>query len=180
VNYDIQEKCVFHLLVTSAITGLRCLLQDGAFILKIFDIFSEHTKFLLVVISLCFKEWTLYKPALSRPCNSERYFMGRGFRGIPTSVLQCLYAMQEHAAKDLYPIGISEHLQGNTEYFENHISTNTDEQLKAIERAELYAEQPEQWYSKQLPIDFETSRSWCERFRIPYSQKVPSTVNHSS
>lgn len=179
-NYDIQEKCVFHLLISSAITGLRCLLHDGVFILKIFDMFSEHTKFLIVVISLCFKEWTLYKPALSRPCSSERYFLGRGFRGLPIHVLQTLYSLEENAAKDLYPLDISGCLTGYTAYFENHISTNTDGQLKAIERAELYVEQPEQWYSKQLPIDFETSRSWCERFRIPYSQKVPSIINHSS
>jgi 23S rRNA U2552 (ribose-2'-O)-methylase RlmE/FtsJ len=45
VNYDIQERRVFHLLVSSAVTGLRCLAADGVFILKIFVI--EFTLFLI-------------------------------------------------------------------------------------------------------------------------------------
>ena len=180
VNYDVQEKAVFRLLVASAITGLRCLSMDGAFILKIFDAFSEHTKFLIVLMSQCFKEWILYKPALSRPCNSERYFLGKGFKGLPTVVLQQLYALQEHAAKDLYPTDLSGCISEYAAYFDNHIRINTEEQLKAIEQAELYAVQPEQWYTKQLPLDFETSRAWCERFRIPYSQKHPSHISPSS
>jgi 23S rRNA U2552 (ribose-2'-O)-methylase RlmE/FtsJ len=90
VNYDIQEKCVFRLLVASALTGLRCLSQEGAFIIKIFDIFSDHTKFLIILMSRCFKEWMLYKPSLSRPCNSERYFLGRGFRGLTPQIFSHL------------------------------------------------------------------------------------------
>lgn len=179
VNYDVQEKAVFHLLVSSAITGLRCLLQEGCFILKIFDVFSEHTKFLITLMSRCFKEWVLYKPALSRPCNSERYFLGKGFKGLPTNILQHLYALEENSIKDLYPTDLSGLFLDDNVYFHEHIRVNTEEQLKAIEQAELYAIQPDQWYLKQLPIDFETSRAWCERFRIPYSQKTPSIVNSS-
>jgi 23S rRNA U2552 (ribose-2'-O)-methylase RlmE/FtsJ len=180
VNYDVQEKAVFRLLVASAVTGLRCLCIDGAFILKIFDVFSEHTKFLIILMSRCFKEWLLYKPALSRPCNSERYFLGKGFKGLPIAVLEELHVLQEHAAKDLYPIDVSACISEYAAYFDDHIRVNTEEQLKAIEQAETYAIQPEQWYTKQLPIDFETSRAWCERFRIPYSQKYPSIINPSS
>jgi 23S rRNA U2552 (ribose-2'-O)-methylase RlmE/FtsJ len=180
VNYDVQERAVFRLLVASAITGLRCLVTEGAFILKIFDIFSEHTKFLITLISRCFKEWVLYKPSLSRPCNSERYFLARGFRGLSTQILQQLYALQENAEKELYPIDLSGCLIEDPAYFHEHIRVNTEDQLKAIEQAETYAVQPEQWYTKQLPLDFETSRAWCERFRIPYSQKYPTAVNPSS
>jgi len=179
VNYDVQEKAVFRLLVASAITGLRSLTSDGAFILKIFDIFSEHTKILIVLMSRCFKEWLLYKPSLSRPCNSERYFLGRGFKGLPVAILQELYAIQENASKDLYPKDLSGCIAEDAAYFDEHIRINTEEQLKAIEQAETYAVQPEQWYTKQLPIDFETSRAWCERFRIPYSQKTPSIIPSS-
>ena len=177
VNYEIQEQRVYHLLISSAITGLRCLGKDGAFIIKIFDIFSEHTKFLVTLLSHCFTEWMLYKPALSRPCNSERYFLGRGFRGAPPQVLQILETMQVNAAADQYPTDLSGCFTAEeNDYFEEHIRANTEEQLRAIEQAEVYATQPELWYSKQLPLDFERSRSWCERFRIPTSQKSPSLV----
>jgi 23S rRNA U2552 (ribose-2'-O)-methylase RlmE/FtsJ len=179
VNYDIQEKCVYRLLVASAITGLRCLSTDGSFIIKIFDIFSDHTKFLIILMSRCFKEWMLYKPALSRPCNSERYFLGRGFRGVSPQILGHLNSLQENAAKDLYPTDLSGCFTDEAEYFQTHIDSNTEEQLRAIEQAEAYAVNPELWYSKQLPLDFEKSRAWCERFRIPYTQKVPSVITRS-
>jgi 23S rRNA U2552 (ribose-2'-O)-methylase RlmE/FtsJ len=180
VNYDIQEKSVFRLLVSSALTGLRCLSLDGSFIIKIFDIFSEHTKFLIILMSRCFKEWMLYKPCLSRPCNSERYFLGRGFRGITPQILTYLNSLQENAVKELYPTDLSGCFTDESEYFQTHIESNTQEQLKAIEQAEIYASNPDAWYSKQLPLDFETSRAWCERFRIPYTQKAPTVVNRSS
>jgi len=172
VNYNIQEQCVFHLLVASALTGLRCLVKDGAFVIKLFDIFSDHTKFLITLMSHCFQEWILYKPALSRPCNSERYFLGRGFRGLPPLIFQHLQRLQQEAIHGAYPQDLSGAFTSEeAQYFDTHIHTNTEEQLKAIEKAELYANHPEVWYSNQLPLDFNKSIAWCERFRIPYSKR---------
>jgi hypothetical protein len=96
------------------------------------------------------------------------------------AIRQHLHSLQENAAKDLYPTDLSGCLTEESPYFDEHIRINTEEQLRAIEQAELYAVQPEQWYTKQLPIDFETSRAWCERFRVPYSQKHPMAINPSS
>jgi 23S rRNA U2552 (ribose-2'-O)-methylase RlmE/FtsJ len=176
VNYDIQEKCVFRLLIASALTGLRCLSTDGCLIIKIFDMFSDHTKFLIILMSRCFKEWMLYKPSLSRPCNSERYFLGRGFRGLTPQILAHLNSLQENVMKDIYPTDLSGCFAEEADYFQTHIDSNTQEQLRSIEKAEVYAVSPELWYSKQLSLDFETSRQWCEKYRIPYVQKTPSTV----
>ena len=177
VNYEIQEKRVFHLLVSSTVTGLRSLATDGFFVLKIFETFSEHTKFLIVLAAQCFKEWMLYKPSLSRPCNSEQYFLGRGFRGIPPIVLQHLQALQAEAANDRYPTDLSGCFTAEeTAYFDANTALNTEAQLTAISRAEVYANQPELWYNNQLPLDFEKSRLWCERYRVPYAQKQPLAV----
>lgn len=178
VNYEIQEQRVFHLLVCSALTGLRCLSKEGVFILKIFDMFSEHTKFLVILLGHCFSEWMLYKPSLSRPCNSERYFLGRGFRGASQPVLDLLDKIRVNAANDLYPTDVSACFSPEeSQYLNEHISLNTDDQLKAIERAEVYAQQPDLWYSKQLPLDFKRSLAWCEKFRIPTLQKQPSKIS---
>ena len=180
INYEIQEQRVFHLLISSSITGLRCLLPEGVFILKIFDVFSDHTKFLVTLITQCFREWTLYKPSLSRPCNSERYLLCRGFRGLPSLILQHLQTMQAEAVHGRYPIDVSGCLvKEDMAYFTEHCRINTEEQLKAIEQAEIYANQPELWYKNQLPLDFEMSRQWCERYRIPYSLKHPAEVIHA-
>jgi 23S rRNA U2552 (ribose-2'-O)-methylase RlmE/FtsJ len=177
VDYDIQEHRVFHLLACSATIGLRSLLPDGCFVLKLFDVFAVPTQLLVVLMARCFKEWQLYKPALSRPCNSERYFLGRGFKGLPAGVLQSLLQIQKESLREVYPMDISGvALEAEQDYLNRHIKANTEEQLVAIERAELYAQKPEKWYLEQLPQDFDTSQRWCQRFRVPHTMTRPVAV----
>jgi 23S rRNA U2552 (ribose-2'-O)-methylase RlmE/FtsJ len=177
VNYGIQEQRVFNLLVCSATTGLRCLSQEGCFVLKLFDVFSESTMILTALMARCFSEWTLYKPAMSRPCNSERYFLGRGFKGLPPLILKALMEIQEHAARDLYPRGAAEVLSSEElAYMKVHVSETTVEQLHSIGLAEHFADHSEEWYSTQLPRDFATSLAWCQKFRVPYQTTKPSSV----
>ncbi len=177
VNYAIQEKCVFRLLVCSATVGLRCLSRDGSFVLKIFESFSESTQLLIVLMGRCFQEWMLYKPALSRPCNSERYFLGRGFNRLSSNTLQILMAMQAAAAEDKYPLlsGIT-FTESEAAYLKHNMEMCTKDQEKAIERAHAYATHPETWYSTQLPHDFKTSKLWCEQFRVPYNYAKHLTI----
>ena len=177
INYDIQEQRVFHLLVCSATIGLRCLATDGSFVLKLFDIFSESTMILVALIGRCFKEWTLYKPAMSRPCNSERYFLGRGFVGPSANILAALSEIQKNSAAELYPVKSAEVLTAEElKYIDAHVATTTKEQLCAISLAEQYAIHPEVWYSTRLQYDFQTSLSWCQRFRAPFSLTKPISV----
>ena len=174
INYDIQEQRIYNLLVCSATVGLRCLHQDGAFILKLFDTFSDSTKILVSLMGRCFREWTLYKPALSRPCNSERYFMGRGFIGLSPVVLKTLKEIQANAQLDIYPINL---VTGpEAAYMDEHVKANTSEQLKAISLAEAYASRPEAWYEGQLAHDFQTSLGWCQRFHVPFTMIRPIAV----
>lgn len=176
VNYDFQEQNVFRLLVCSSIIGLKSLIQDGCFVLKLFDIFSEHTKVLLGLLARCFKQWTLYKPALSRPCNSERYFLGRGYIQCKPSI-DALVGINEALNKGNYPL-LSEGLitVAAADYIERHVATTTGLQVQAIKKAEEYANHPELWYTNQLPHDFVKSKTWCQQFRIPSTQREPSPV----
>ena len=177
INYDIQEQKVYNLLVCSATTGLQSLSMGGSFVLKLFDICSESTMILIALMGRCFAEWTLYKPALSRPCNSERYFLGRGFKGLSVTMLKSLHEIQRQAAEDQYPTGIAGVLTPEeAAYIEANSRTTTAEQLAAITMAETYATDTEAWYSTQLPHDFRTSLAWCQRFRVPYIVTQPKTV----
>jgi 23S rRNA U2552 (ribose-2'-O)-methylase RlmE/FtsJ len=80
-DYAKQEDMIFPLLVASTKIGFEVLKPGGCFILKIFDFYHRATTDLLYILSYHFKEWTLYKPCMSRPCNPECYFMGKGFIG---------------------------------------------------------------------------------------------------
>jgi 23S rRNA U2552 (ribose-2'-O)-methylase RlmE/FtsJ len=173
VNYAIQEKAVFHLLVSSSIIGLQSLQRDGCFVMKVFDVFAAPTQALMILVGRCFKEWMLYKPAVSRPCNSERYFLGRGFKGIPPTLLSLLRTMETNAAADKFPEVLPATFEAECAYLEAHSATNTEEQLRALTRAQGFAVNPMAWYTHQLPLDFQTSLNWCSRFHIPTTLRAP-------
>ena len=80
-DYSLQEVAVFPLLVASVRIGLEVLRVGGYFVLKFFDIHQLPTKQLIYFLSLHFRQWTLYKPATSRPCNPEHYFIGIDYIG---------------------------------------------------------------------------------------------------
>jgi hypothetical protein len=72
--------------------GFEVLKQGGTFILKFIDFYNKATTDLLFFLSCHFLEWTMYKPAMSRPCNPEHYFIGKGFTGCSEDAIDALYA----------------------------------------------------------------------------------------
>ena len=81
VDYAAQEQMAWPLLVASFLIGLQTLAKGGVMIIKLFDIYGTATQDLFLGSARFFEKFTLYKPATSRPCNSERYFIASGFLG---------------------------------------------------------------------------------------------------
>jgi hypothetical protein len=102
------------MVVLSGLHFAECILEDfirierlaseGTLVLKLFDVYSSVTQYFLRCVTLCFKDWYLYKPATSRPCNSERYFLGRGFRGMIPECLAVLQKIEEQSRFLRYPV----------------------------------------------------------------------------
>ena len=80
-DYSKQESKNLRIIYCQILCMLYCLNVGGNFILKIFDCFSKETVQLLQLLSNSFDQFELIKPVLSRPCNSEKYAICRGFRG---------------------------------------------------------------------------------------------------
>jgi 23S rRNA U2552 (ribose-2'-O)-methylase RlmE/FtsJ len=177
IDYDLQEQSVYRLLVCSATVGLRSLFTGGSIVLKLFDTYSESTQILMSIVGRCFKEWTLYKPAMSRPCNSERYFLGRGFKGLPKQIYDLLLSIQAKVKEGLYITGREAYLSPEEIQYFDQLNTNlTESQIVALNGAMRYAANPEEWYSTQLPKTLKTSMAWCQVFRIPchiYTAPLP-------
>jgi len=173
VDYTKQEQNVFHLLICSARTGLQTLLKGGSFVMKLFDCMSPHTQLLAILIGRCFQEWTLYKPAMTRPCNSERYILGRGFRGFGPE-LQALFAtMQEKSAQGLYPMFLIA-TEGETTFLAAHIDSSTKHQIHSIEQAIVLSTNQDMWWRELYGKCLDKSYVWCEHFHV---MSVPRTVH---
>ncbi len=168
-DYSTQEKNVYPLLIASAKIGLQCLATDGTFIMKLFDIFGVPTQYLLRVITLCFREWVLYKPATSRPCNSERYLIARGFRRYTPEILGILSDMEVRYWNDRqYP-----DLSGQTlplwsekeeAYIRHHIESFTKNQCETIENS-FQLEQQDVGKVNWAPY-ITRAHDWCSHFRV--------------
>jgi 23S rRNA U2552 (ribose-2'-O)-methylase RlmE/FtsJ len=167
VDYALQEQRVFHLLVCSATVGVRSLVKGGQFILKLFDCTSPNTKSFVLILSRCFGVWTLYKPAMTRPCNSERYFIGRDFRGSNAdNIVKCLLEIQQYSANSKYPI-LPPDVLSEIGFLERHIKTTTELQIDAIKLAISLVKNPEDWWKSWYMKCLKKSMIWCETFRVP-------------
>ncbi len=168
-DYDNQEKSAYSLLVASAIVGLQVLTTEGTFVLKFFDVFSGPTQYLIRLITFFFKDWTLYKPCTSRPCNSERYLICRGFRKTFPFLLDALYRLQDEVKQHRFPQTdfLAFFSEAEKNYLENHIQEFQTTQIENLKRTIQMKDEKEFSWKTQYQI----AQKWCLEFRIPY-QKV--------
>ena len=168
-DYTQQEKQIFPLLVCSFILALQSLAINGTCIIKLFDTYSVSTQSLISLCGSCFKEYTLYKPATSRPCNSERYFIGKKFKG-SDKVLSTLRIIYECTLKDLYPIINIE--ESEKAYIKNISDTYEQTQIICIDLAKQFALNTD-LFNNYYHEYYNKSKEFCEEFHIPI--KIKST-----
>ncbi|KAA6391244.1 MAG: putative cap specific mRNA, partial [Streblomastix strix] len=78
-DYNSQELKLRQLVLCQFTTALGILRQGGTFLCKIFDVYTPFTVELFYLLSTVFSSFTIIKPLQSRPANSERYILCRGF-----------------------------------------------------------------------------------------------------
>ena len=169
-----QEQSVFRLIVASFAMGFLTLGPGGVLIIKLFDTFSRPQTELIDYVSRFFKEWTLYKPAMSRPCNSERYFIGIGFReGLASIAHPFFTALQKDLAeRDIASFGSLFSIDQNPECL--HTIQTFQEvlekiQIQTINQAITFDLNNT---TDTLRNSFVKSEEWCKAFSIPYKENL--------
>jgi len=171
VDYGKQEQLAFPLLLASFTIGLGCLAKGGTMIIKLFDIYSEITQDLFLGSATFFESFTLYKPATSRPCNSERYFIARGFKqgqgqGDLTKWIQHLKDAQSmhmqtpltRLVKNAWPPEILQAIQEQIKWQES-------QQIKSIEETLAFNIDT---IASKITQNIEVSTEWCKVFNVPH------------
>lgn len=170
LDYSKQEEAAFPLLLASFIMGLKCLKVGGVMIIKLFDIYSPLTRDLLIGTAAQFKSFLIYKPATSRPCNSERYFIGESYKGIETSMEWCKhleYAQtnyMEYPIKRLIDVNIKDWSPDIQEALHEQIMWQEELQMKSIDNA-ISLEKGH--IHEKIREAVEISKGWCEIFGVP-------------
>jgi cap1 methyltransferase len=83
VNGDenFQEEHLKELILCQIITAIITLKKGGTFVCKLFDTFTPFTVYLIYTLYLLFDKICIVKPSTSRPANSEKYIICKGFEG---------------------------------------------------------------------------------------------------
>jgi 23S rRNA U2552 (ribose-2'-O)-methylase RlmE/FtsJ len=79
-EFNNKEQLHYSLILNEIYASLKTQQRGGHFILKLFDMFTEPTVHMMYLLSLCFDQVYIYKPKTSRPTNSERYVICKGFK----------------------------------------------------------------------------------------------------
>lgn len=168
VNYTYQEKQIFDLVISSFLIGLQCLTINGFMVIKLFDTYSPSTKALINLVGSAFKDYSIYKPATSRPCNSERYFIGRNYLGLNTSIIDILHTFHIKVKFDLYPYTT---LDSDELGFINSISDEYEKsQIDCIDQAKEFALNTH-LYENVYEKHYQASLNFCSTFKIPIKTK---------
>lgn len=169
VNYTYQEKQIFDLVVSSFLIGLQCLSINGFIIIKLFDTYSPATKALISLVGSAFKDYSIYKPATSRPCNSERYFIGRNYLGVNTSIIETLNTFHVKVSFELYP---NTSLDSDELEYINSISDEYEKcQIHCIDQAKEFALNT-RLYKNVYEKHYKASYNFCSTFKIPIKTKT--------
>ena len=168
-HYSTQEDEVFPLLVSSSLIGIQTLMKGGDFILKVFDTELKSTIDLLAILACCFDSWTLYKPSLSRPCNAEKYFLGKGCRTIPQWVIHTLSLIQYEQSTTR--TSLRSILADLPVELCSTLTTCRHALLEQQKAALEYAiSHNEVWNKEQFTIwkaIYDHSIEWCREFKMP-------------
>jgi 23S rRNA U2552 (ribose-2'-O)-methylase RlmE/FtsJ len=176
-DYEHQETSALPLILAQCVVGLECLEKDGVFILKIFDCFTLPTLQILWVFWKVFKGFRVIKPSTSRACNSEKYIVARGFKGICDNLriflnnCKRILKNREERSEDflietLFEEGRASKWDTMEDEFKNNfmnvIGGMIDTQANWIERG---------LNKYKIPDDekIRLAKEWCRKYRIPIS-----------
>ncbi len=90
-NFNNQERLSTRIIFCEIVTALSIQKEGGTFICKLFDSYNDITIQYINLLNFLYEEIILVKPDTSRPANSEKYIICRGFKGIDQNYLKKLY-----------------------------------------------------------------------------------------
>lgn len=171
VDFNKQEQMSYRIIFCEIIMALSIQQKGGHFVCKFFDMYTKITLSFLYLLISFYDEVHITKPLTSRPANSEKYIVCKGFKGIDESYLNKLYIIVKSwefieqnkfnidqifgNIPDLFYEKIKLY---NTKYFNIQIS-NIEKTLEYINK------KSDKSRDKQVKKQVTAAFSWCKKYR---------------
>ena len=179
INFNCQEQLSFHLIFCEIVSAFSVLKTGGSFVLKMFDIHTSNTLQLIFLLSNYFDEIILTKPYTSRPANSEKYIVCKGFTGITEEYLNVLYAIIEKWEKtksmnkyvdNLFAMKVPPYFKKNIMNYCNYVSRI---QITNIIKTILSRNFNKQHIDSLLRCQIIHAIYWAHKYNEPINFKSP-------
>lgn len=168
--------------ITNCILNAVILQSDnGNYILKVFDIFTETSIQLIYLLNTLYKEIYVYKPKTSRPSNSEKYIICKGFNCDPIYrnkviyILTCLSNTFKNKTKKYVSFKLFEKIPDSfVDKFKKMNTELLNIQSKFLERAIDLCTRPDfmQNYEKSLQASLEQRKQIFKKWELMYNLNV--------
>lgn len=82
IDFNQQEQLSAKLIFAELVCAVNISAKGANFVLKIFDIYTVITVKIIYLLTLYYESVSIIKPHTSRPANSEKYIVAKGFKNI--------------------------------------------------------------------------------------------------
>jgi 23S rRNA U2552 (ribose-2'-O)-methylase RlmE/FtsJ len=189
-HYTDQEAAMSQLLYCQTMYALILQKPGGAFVLKVFDLFTQHSVDLLYLLSNLYDQVAIVKPQSSRLANSEKYVVCQGYRMNNSALLRELALRTFSNLKQLQGVSLQQPLTRllTTDipyYFLNKLTEfnvmlgqpqldNILSTLQLMDSGFVKADRLEQLKRQHV----QKCICWCNKYNIP-CQKIHTTVGNN-
>lgn len=90
-NFNKQEQSSLQIIFCEIVMALSIQKKGGSFVCKIYDSYTRVSLSFLYLLHSLYTEVHITKPYTSRPANSEKYLVCKGFKGIDEKLLKKLH-----------------------------------------------------------------------------------------
>lgn len=103
-----QEEFVSKLHTAEFIASLAILANNGSMLIKMFTFYETSSISMLYILSCCFRELHIFKPATSKEGNSEVYVIAIGYKKslISDEIVEKMIANFKDGSKSLLPLDL--------------------------------------------------------------------------
>lgn len=182
-DFNNQEFTATKLIIAQVVYALAMQSNNGNFVLKVFDTFSNATIDILYLLSSLYKHVYVMKPQTSRCANSEKYIICKGYNLDENqerieNIIKKIYGNFDHLNSNLHIETIFNFTYSRTfiskieeiniiigkKQIDNIVTTLNLMMNKNFDKIDYYKKKHIQKCIK-----------WCEKFDIKYHKNIKST-----
>ena len=184
-HYTDQEAAMSQLLYCQTMYALILQKPGGAFVLKVFDLFTQASLDLLYLLSNLYDQVSIVKPQASRLANSEKYLVCQGYRMnngalLREMALRTYVALKQMSGKSLHE-PLQRMLRVTVPYYFVNKMTEINIMLgqPQLDNILLTLQLMDSGFVKSDRLDqlkrqhIQKCVNWCTRYNIP-CQKLPT------